>query len=554
MTQTIFNRPSRAAPFIGWALLLFVVLFWRLGAATFWDPDEAHYAQTSVELIASGDWLAPYYNAQPFFDKPVLFHLLQSMPMRVWGPTEGAARLVPALAALAIVGTTWWLGATLGSAEIGLVAGLLLTVNPSVFALARYAILDTVFTAFLFGGVAMLAVAALRDRPRLQYGGYVLLALATLTKGPLAIVLAGLAFVLAIAVSADARRRLLGLRWVLGLLIVTALSAPWFFYMWRRFDDAFVQGYVLNENVRLFAQPLYQGQPPWWFYIQIVVVGMLPWSGLIVGRLYDDVRARRTPDAPDTFEVLLWSWIAAIVVFFSFSSFKLDHYVFPAAPALCLLAARAWSALRGVAGHPPRAGVLVGLRLVGPLLVAAGLAIAFLMIARLDLPVPALAVPGALVGAGAIATRRSIAPHASVPAAPWIALAALGVTYAGLLLWVVPAFEQQKVVPDIARWVAAAAGPHDRICAYRLNRWNTAFRFYVGRHTDVIDAPEEARRWLDEPGSVYCATTAEAYRDLVTLGLPLRVVHSREGMWATSGQALWQRKAPSTEFVVLTRE
>jgi 4-amino-4-deoxy-L-arabinose transferase-like glycosyltransferase len=554
LTQTIFNRPGRAAPFIGWGLLLFVVLFWRLGAATFWDPDEAHYAQTSVELIASGDWLAPYYNDQPFFDKPILFHLLQSIPMRVLGPTEGAARLVPALAALAIAGTTWWLGVALGSAEVGLVAALLLTVNPSVFALARYAILDTLFTAFLFGGAAMLTVAALRDRPGLQYGGYVLIALATLTKGPLAIVLAGLAFAIAIAVSADARRRLLGLHWVLGLLMVAALSAPWFLYMWRRFDGGFVQGYVLNENVRLFAQPLYQGQPPWWFYIQIVLVGMLPWSGLIVGRLYDDVRARRTPDAPDTFEVLLWSWIAAIVVFFSLSSFKLDHYVFPAAPALCLIAARAWSALRDDAAHPPRTGVLVGSRLVGPLLVVAGLAIAFLMIARLDLPVPALAVPGALVGAGAIVSWRSMASHAGVPVAPWITLTALGVTFAGLLLWVVPAFEQQKVIPDIARWVAAAAGPHDRICSYRLNRWNTAFRFYVGRHTDVLDAPEEARQWFDEPGPVYCATTAEAYRDLVPLGLPLRVVHSRDGMWATSGQALWQRKAPATEFVVVTRD
>ena len=550
----MFNRPSRAAPFIGWGFLLFVVLFWRLGAATFWDPDEAHYAQTSVELIASGDWLAPYYNAQPFFDKPVLFHLLQSIPMRVLGPTEGASRLVPAVAALALVGTTWWVGVTLGSAEIGLVAALLLTVNPSVFALTRYAILDTVFTAFLFGGAAMLTVAALRNRPRLQYGGYVLLALATLTKGPLAIVLAGLAFALGIAASADARRRLLGLRWVLGLLMVAALSAPWFFYMWRRFDGAFVQGYVLNENVRLFAQPLYQGQPPWWFYIQLVVVGMLPWSGLIVGRLYDDIRAWRTPEAPDTFEVLLWSWIAAIVGFFSLSSFKLDHYVFPAAPALCLIAARAWSALRGDAGHRPRAGVRVGSRLVGPLLVGAGLAIAFLMIARLALPVPALLVPGALLCAGAIVAWRSMNPRARVPAAPWIVLAALGVTYAGLLLWVVPALEQKKVVPDIARWVAAAAGPDARICAYRLNRWNTAFRFYVGRHTEVLDAPEQARTWLDEPGQVYCATTAEAYRDLIPLGLPLRVVHSREGMWVTSGQALWQRKAPSTEFLVLTRD
>jgi 4-amino-4-deoxy-L-arabinose transferase-like glycosyltransferase len=48
------------------ATLLFVVLFWRLGTPTFWDPDEAHYAVTTRELLTSGDWLAPTYNAQPF--------------------------------------------------------------------------------------------------------------------------------------------------------------------------------------------------------------------------------------------------------------------------------------------------------------------------------------------------------------------------------------------------------------------------------------------------------------------------------------------------------
>ena len=33
------------------ACLLFVVLFWRLGTPTFWDPDEAHYAETTREMI-----------------------------------------------------------------------------------------------------------------------------------------------------------------------------------------------------------------------------------------------------------------------------------------------------------------------------------------------------------------------------------------------------------------------------------------------------------------------------------------------------------------------
>ena len=68
--------------------MVFVVLFWRLGAPTFWDPDEAHYAETTRELIETGDWLAPYYNEQPFFDKPILFHWLQGIPMALAGPNE----------------------------------------------------------------------------------------------------------------------------------------------------------------------------------------------------------------------------------------------------------------------------------------------------------------------------------------------------------------------------------------------------------------------------------------------------------------------------------
>ena len=66
-------------------VLLFVVLFWRLGTPTFWDPDEAHYAETSREMIATSDWTAPFYNEEPFFDKPVLFHQLQGTFMRLTG-------------------------------------------------------------------------------------------------------------------------------------------------------------------------------------------------------------------------------------------------------------------------------------------------------------------------------------------------------------------------------------------------------------------------------------------------------------------------------------
>src|SRR6187397_1508076 len=103
---------SKVAPPVGLLAiaLIFVVLFWRLGTPSFWDPDEAHYAETSREMVATGDWLAPFYNEQPFFDKPVLFHQLQGASMVLFGPTEFAARLVSALGALALIAVTFWFG------------------------------------------------------------------------------------------------------------------------------------------------------------------------------------------------------------------------------------------------------------------------------------------------------------------------------------------------------------------------------------------------------------------------------------------------------------
>src|SRR6267143_1841514 len=113
---------ARFTVLVATAVIVFVVLFWRLGAPSFWDPDEAHYAETTRELISTGDWLAPYYNDRPFFDKPILFHWLQAIPMAVAGPTELAARLIPALAALALVGVTAWVGIALLSADVAVVA------------------------------------------------------------------------------------------------------------------------------------------------------------------------------------------------------------------------------------------------------------------------------------------------------------------------------------------------------------------------------------------------------------------------------------------------
>src|SRR5580765_2193322 len=380
--------------------LIVVVLFWRLGAPSFWDPDEAHYAETSREMIATSDWSAPFYNEQPFFDKPVLFHQLQGTAMRLVSDPELGARLVPALAALGLIAITVWFGTVMVSRDVGLVSGLILAGCPGVFGLARYAILDTLFTMFTFGGAACLAVAALRNRPRLQWLGYLAIALGVQTKGPIALVLCGLTMLLLMALSGDLRRRLLALHWAAGLVIIVAVSAPWFVYMYVRFKDGFVNGYILDENVRLFAGTRFGNQPGYGFYFQILAAALLPWTGLLAGRLIDDVRALLEGEALDGVETMLWGWTLAIVGFFTLSTFKLDHYVFPAAPALCLLCARAWSDVRADQTTPRHRAARIGLYLIGPLLLVAGVGCAYFLIARLALPRGAVIVPVALIALG----------------------------------------------------------------------------------------------------------------------------------------------------------
>jgi 4-amino-4-deoxy-L-arabinose transferase-like glycosyltransferase len=328
--------------------------------------------------------------------------------------------------------------------------------------------------------------------------------------------------------------------------------------MYLRFRGAFVDGYALDENIRLFATDRFDNQPPFWFYFQILATGMLPWTGVAIGRLVDDIRLAASPQTRGSqagVDVMLWAWTIAIVGFFTASRFKLDHYVYPAAPALCLLIAHAWTDIRERPDAAQNRGARVGLRLVGPLLMALGAAATYFLLAVLELPAAALIVPVIVVAGGLIITVRANVRNERPPRVPWIALTAVTTIYAGILLFVMPALEKQKVVPDLARWVASRVEPGTRVASYQLNRWNTAFRFYVDHHVAMLDDVDQIVELLNVSGGprpFFCVMPGEGFEDLVSRGLPLKEVYARDGMWATSGRALWRRGIPATRFVVVT--
>src|SRR5262245_24321825 len=90
------RRPLR---WLRWGLVCWVILFWKLHWLSLLDPDEAHYAQLTHEMIRGHSWFVPLLDGAPYVDKPVLFHWLQMLSVSVFGETEFALRMPSACAA-----------------------------------------------------------------------------------------------------------------------------------------------------------------------------------------------------------------------------------------------------------------------------------------------------------------------------------------------------------------------------------------------------------------------------------------------------------------------
>ena len=189
-----------------WIAICWIVVFWRLGYASLLDPDEAHYAEMTREMLHSGSWLVPLLNGQPFIDKPVLFHWLQGASVALLGETEFAARVPSAVAAIALFATTRWAGTALLGAEVGEWGAIMFATVPATFALASIALFDMVFARVSLWRYCLPAGGG-QGGPAAARAGLAtrLLTLAVMTKGPVALVLVALFFLAASVSRAQTR-------------------------------------------------------------------------------------------------------------------------------------------------------------------------------------------------------------------------------------------------------------------------------------------------------------------------------------------------------------
>ena len=509
------------------------------------DPDEAHYAQLTREMLRAGSWLVPLLDGVPYIDKPVLYHWLQGASMWLLGESEFAARLPSAIAAIGLFALTRWVGVALFGAAIGEWGAVMFATIPATFALASIGMMDMIYTMLLFGAVGCLLVAAREPRPRVEVAGYALLALAVMTKGPVALVLVGLFCCAAWIAGGEVRARVGGLRWKSGLLLAAIAAAPWFVWMYVHFGDAFIQWYVLAGNLYYVTQPAsFSGRAvSHTFYARAFAGGFFPWSAVVIGRLADLTLRRRSAPPMSTDEKLLWLWSFVVIGFFSLARFKLDHYIFPAAPVLCLIAAKTWqdaTVAEGARSSFTRLAVIV---LGGGLVLAGTFTSVYLFELDLELPASAIVLP-VVLALGGVALLTAVAKAGwRVPATPLVPAVTLLALFAIVVTIGFPTLEHTRPTALIARTLHRRAPADAPAGIYQMEQWRSSLRYYAQRPLAALSTPEELAAFAAQERPVYVVMRRRDYRVARATGLRLyEVFRCRAVMGTIKGRAGLRRQ------------
>jgi len=467
--------------------------FSGLGRGAITDSDEAFYAEAAREMVESGDWLTPHYNYEPRFQKPALYYWLAAATYLVTGPNEMAARFWSACAGLGLVLVVAACGRRWCSDESGLLAGAITATNFGYFALARMALPDLPVTFFITLAIYAALVAAL-DRERHPRRWLLISAAAAalgfLTKGPIAIAIPALVVLPIVLIE----RRSMNLRaadLALAALLFSAIALPWYGAMWTRHGTAYVAEFFIGDNFERFATTRFNDPRPWWFYLPVLLGGLLPWTPLALVWFTPIKQFLLRQRDVGIVDLRLLLWVLLPLTFYTASVGKQPRYVLPVLPPVALLLASAiiertrdWRTLDGGRFRPrPSPSASLGCALAGLVLVALSL-----LIYRAQILFPDVAnsvTPGAAAIIAAMGVLTIIVSLTNLRVAPACVAVAAAITFA-VLPYAVLASPTDAAVRHLAAMVTAARDGPYAIGTYHVFVRNLVF--YTGqRQVDLIN-------------------------------------------------------------------
>ena len=524
MTPAEFPSNPKTTLALSLGLLLFtaaVLFFAGLGRLPLFEPDEGRNAEVGREMLASGDWITPHYNGFAYLDKPAVHFWMVAAAMKIFGVSEGAARLPSAMMGVATLLLAWFLARRMFGDSAGLRAGIIFAACPLALALAREVIFDMTLTFFVT--LAMVAFWLAEEsgsrKPWFDAMMFAAMGVAVITKGFVGIIIPLIA-ILIYQVACGEGRNFLRRRWGWGLLAFLAAALPWFIAVSARNPD-FPRYAFWNESLKRFASGAAHRGGGILYYLPVFLGGFFPWSLFLLLAAWNRLRRwrelRQEAGRPILF---LLCWAAWVFVFFTLSHSKLPTYFLPAIVPLSILMGKVWQDV----GHEPQArppdwltagfALLLGL---GVLVAAASHSWLYgalhLRLAKklhpqvLELIQPSLLYTGLILAAlGFLGRRLAAEMRGRTLAIATFALAAAIVPILALR-WIAP-LELQAETNSSRRLAATIlASPERNSPIFGYYYFRTSLPFYLRRPVGLVSV-----EWGEMTSNYQVAYQAEARR------------------------------------------
>jgi 4-amino-4-deoxy-L-arabinose transferase-like glycosyltransferase len=312
-------------------------------------PDSLHRAalHASYQCLMAGT-VTPILYGKPWLEKPALYYWRAMGYYRELGVYDWTARLASATGAAALIFLAFL---HLKRFRPGghLDAALIMVSAVAMFAFSRGASTDMQLAApFCMGMLGWYAWYETGKKFWL-FDLYFFGAAATLAKGPVApfLALSIICLFLGLRREWSALRRTI---WIPGIILYLVMVLPWYIAVQRR-NPTFVQEFFWEHNLERYTTNLYRHHQPAYYYLIVLILGLMPWTALSLRALIDGIatsiaewKVRFKPQryvghvrAGDAFPEFLVLWTLFPIIFFSFSGSKLPGYILPSIPPLAIL-------------------------------------------------------------------------------------------------------------------------------------------------------------------------------------------------------------------------
>lgn len=323
----VLGRHAGPLQMVGLAAIALVLYLFELGKGALPDWDSAIYAEVTKEMLQGHHWLTPYWNHQPFFEKPPLLYWAQMVDFRLFGMTEFAARLPSALAGLGTVLLVYAMTRRMAGRTAGVFAGLVLLTTRYFYHWSREGTTDALLCFCIY--LTVYGYVRLREGDgRWFYLMCAGLGLGILAKGPAALVAP-----MAIGLDWGFRRekKLVTARqfWV-GMGVLAVVAAPWHVWMVAHFGWHYLHAYLGYQIVARADRPLEGNSAGVLYYFTVIWQGSLPWCVLGVMALGRWLWKREWEYA------LPWALMGVTLGLYTVVQTKLMWYVLPVYPAMAM--------------------------------------------------------------------------------------------------------------------------------------------------------------------------------------------------------------------------